>query len=481
MERIRPMLDLHSATATLRRLVYRPQNRNDLDQTAPDRDPSLALYRDLLLGTTRIPEAATIALPAVPRLGGRDVNSIWPASLRLASTDPATAAAETNSVNLPDIRGADGIKLNFGVEPGSIYTLLQSRGTRLNGVFRSWGNQQNALERVGVMILTAAGYSRIDIGAQADAGLQVHLNGRLLQAGQSARLADGGLIHVARNKQHIYLRTPQDFTLAFDSHDTESAPLIGLRFPTTPPLGERTAEPLAGLLAPSFQTPSRPHYINRSGESYPGPVESLRVTSGLYGPSPAAPQSKFTPSDSTLGAVYQHYFGFPPETTHLELQPQDIMEQWQWINQQSIDLNLIQNAEARDRKLREQERKQELLLTAALKGGNIDLAILLLSATETQNANNLTRRLVLRIHQLQKQRQTLSAQMAQVDQTDSATGSSQLQSLVTQASNIASEISLLQTFLQDAVASKRNIQEFASNWIQQSYQTTRSIIQSIGR
>ncbi len=58
---------------------------------------------------------------------------------------------------------------------------------------------------------------------------------------------------------------------------------------------------------------------------------------------------------------------------------------------------------------------------------------------------------------------------------------SQLQGLANQAESIGTEINLLQTFLQDTMSSKRNTQEFASNWIRSSHETARSIIQNIGR
>lgn len=474
------MCHLDPAASTPPALVHRPAIRNDFAQPSPQRQTSSESYQDLVAGTTRAQNTATVALPAHPFLGGRYVHAIWPVSPDASRGKSAATAATTHATDDgPALRGLDGTRMSFTGQPGVVYTLLQSPGRRLNGTFRSWGDRQPGLDRIGLLLIAPTGYSRIEVGPQADGQVETRINGLSLQAGQSIRLADGGLLHVARDAQHLYMRSPQAETIAIRIHSTPSGPLLGLRLYAAN--RDTKLSNLGGLLAQTFQTPSRPRHISPDGEIYRGSIEELRVSSGLFGPAAANPQESLFPTEMALGPVYEHYFGLPAEQTFTTLSPDDIMKQWQWINQQSVQLDLIQNAAARERKLREQERKQELLLAAALKGGHIDLAILLLAATETQAANDLTRRLVSRIHNLQKQRQTLSAQMAQVGQTEDAAGTSQLQSLVTQTSNIATEISLLQTFLQDAVASKRNIQEFASNWIQQSHQTTRSIIQSIGR
>ncbi|OGP12634.1 MAG: hypothetical protein A2053_05390 [Deltaproteobacteria bacterium GWA2_50_8] len=86
--------------------------------------------------------------------------------------------------------------------------------------------------------------------------------------------------------------------------------------------------------------------------------------------------------------------------------------------------------------------------------------------------------LLMRIQSLTQQRQNLSTQMNEIK--EDAKGASQLQSLVTQSNNVGTEIAMLQTFLQDVTSSKRNDQQFASNFIKQSHETSQAIIRNIG-
>src|SRR3989338_240227 len=126
----------------------------------------------------------------------------------------------------------------------------------------------------------------------------------------------------------------------------------------------------------------------------------------------------------------------------------------------------------------QEARKQQLLLKAALMGGNIELAVLFFSMLETKQANKVSTMLLMRIQSLTQQRQNLSTQMNEIK--EDAKGASQLQSLVTQSNNVGTEIAMLQTFLQDVTSSKRNDQQFASNFIKQSHETSQAIIRNIG-
>lgn len=437
------------------------RTRNLQEQLRISQRQALA-YRTLLNGQSRTSKGAKMALPQPITLYRREVHTIWPHRVPApVLQNAATTNTDHGFGTAPQIRGANGARIQLSPRSGTVYNLLHDSGLRINARFRNWLGRRPAPDRIGLLVAGRGGYSRIHVGFSANGLLTTGLNGRTLRTGQSARLADGGLLHVSRTGRSVYMRSQHGYTTTIRAHSNGRHRGLSIHI-RNPRRALRSRAPLpGGLLGSTFRHPlSRRPSIS---PSHPASHESYEVRTGLFG----SPHPRVTQA--------------PLLTNQQDMSANEIAVTWQQINQQSVRFNMIQSATMRQKKLREKERKLEQLLNAALHSGNMDLAVLLLSAAETSTANELTGRLVSQMHQLQKQRQTLSAQMAQAGQSKDQQGTSQLQSLVTKAANIGTDISLLQTFLQDAIGSKRNIQEFASNWITQSHQTTRSIIQSIGR
>ncbi len=155
---------------------------------------------------------------------------------------------------------------------------------------------------------------------------------------------------------------------------------------------------------------------------------------------------------------------------------EEIQNQW---NQTLYDSN-NQNAVNNTRDLMNQEeakcKKLELILMQALRSGNLDMAVLLLSGLETSRSNSITAGLMGRIENLQQQRKTIAEQMAKLG--NDAQAAQQGSSLNLQASNIATDISLLQTFLQEVSSEKQEAQTFASNFIKNRHETAMGILRN---
>ncbi len=432
-------------------------------------------YRNLINGQASYRCHGKVALPTQTRIKHRVVHAPWPRQVIPLRTRPAIAAREHTQIKAHSLTGADGGQVIFHGRAGRTYNVLNDKGLQINARYKMNPGTGTHIGQVGYLAAGRGGYSRVLIATQSNQQLRVQTNGRRLAPGQSTRLADGGTLHLGRSGRHAYIRSQEGYRTAITIQGNGLQSSLKLRISASSFGVKQDEIAPKGLLGNTFDRGSQAiQQIAGSALDY--------ETAGLF----SRPRTQLNPHpllkvNKHIGAVYQHYFKLKPQMRFSELERGQVKNLWeQTMNKMTIQ-NMTQSSWNQQRQLQTQDRKVELLLMAALNSGNMDLAVLMLSGLETRSANKLTQNLVKQIHQLQQQRQQLSAQMSQTGSGDNATSASQLQSLTTKASNIGTEISLLQTFLQDAMSSKRNTQEFASNWIRQSHETSRSIIQNIGR
>ncbi|OGQ26401.1 MAG: hypothetical protein A3I75_02940 [Deltaproteobacteria bacterium RIFCSPLOWO2_02_FULL_50_16] len=371
----------------------------------------------------------------------------------------------------------------FKADPGATYNLLNDRGLVINGKTQAGPTMQGKadLNEIGMVIQGMGGYSRIHVSNRElynGTGKPYHatLNGKPLLPGQSARLADGGLIHIAASGQSVYVKNAEGYQTNIQIHkknqlQAQNYLQINARSPHQGVIkdGQRPG----GLLGEKI--------LGNDPLSNPDKIQKMKVAHGIHGMPPATAVYDPLPQEvQVMDLAYCHHFSptIKPSTTTQEMTPEVIQDLWNQTNNFIMDQNTKSDAILAQNKDLQEARKQQLLLKAALMGGNIELAVLLFSMLETKQANKVSTMLLMRIQSLTQQRQNLSTQMNEIK--EDAKGASQLQSLVTQSNNVGTEIAMLQTFLQDVTSSKRNDQQFASNFIKQSHETSQAIIRNIG-
>jgi hypothetical protein len=157
--------------------------------------------------------------------------------------------------------------------------------------------------------------------------------------------------------------------------------------------------------------------------------------------------------------------------------PEQIQALWNQVLAESSRLTSCQTAEQANRSQEEKTKKLERLLLTALHSGDIDSAMLLLAGLESREADRISAGLMQRMLQLQDQRKKLTGQMAPTgDQSKDAQNS---QSVSAQMADIGTEISLLQTFLQDVQSHKNETQQMASNYLKSQHDTAMGIVRNM--
>ena len=111
---------------------------------------------------------------------------------------------------------------------------------------------------------------------------------------------------------------------------------------------------------------------------------------------------------------------------------------------------------------------------------DIDSAILSFGTKEVAASNRLIGGLLRQMAALNQERRTLAEQIAGLD-SKAADYSSRLADLQNQTTTVGTDIAMLQTFLQEAAATKRQAEELTSNLLAQSNRTAENIIQNISR
>ncbi len=171
--------------------------------------------------------------------------------------------------------------------------------------------------------------------------------------------------------------------------------------------------------------------------------------------------------DSAANSTSNPYQPPVPETNPAQTL-QDLWDQTLQMQEPNVSGNTSIQQVSKSRKLR-------LLLQLALMSGNMDLAMLLLGSLETQQANSVAAGLMTQIRNLQEQRQSIANQMGNKEIKPN-----ELQKLNVQAGDIGTEISLLQTFLQDVMSQKNEAQAMTSNFLKSKHDTAMGIIRNMG-
>lgn len=218
----------------------------------------------------------------------------------------------------------------------------------------------------------------------------------------------------------------------------------------------------AGLrVEPFFGSPTQvqSQYLRLlSGQNYFPQPANLMCSAAEIAPPPTAANQRGSLDDSMLTS-------------------DEIKSMWDQVIRDSSNQNTLQSS--REDALRQEEKikKLELLLKLALSSGNIELAMLLLSSLDTTQSNQISKNLMMNMQSLQDKRKAISNQMATLGgDTQSAP---QVQKLNNDITEINTEISLLQTLLQDVNSHKRETQELASNFLKSRHDTSQAIIRNM--
>ncbi len=176
--------------------------------------------------------------------------------------------------------------------------------------------------------------------------------------------------------------------------------------------------------------------------------------------------------------LYRSYFDME-EGLNFELIPAgEIQDLWNQVIRDSVTRSTIETGRSLLNSQQDRKKKLELLLMAALKSGNIDLAVIMLSGLESREANQLAGQLMTRMQDLQKERRSIAEQIGQI-KDNSGESAAKLNSLNIKAGDIGTEISILQTFLQDVMAQKKEAQTMASQVLNSRHEAGMAILRNI--
>lgn len=216
-------------------------------------------------------------------------------------------------------------------------------------------------------------------------------------------------------------------------------------------------------------------YPRAASSSIPSPVFQPSV-----GGVTCSPLRDFEPRTnlSVADPAYTEHFGLE-QGLNCELIPADeIQQMWNQVLADSSRQIMKQTVDQSRHQEESKTKKLELLLRLALNSGDMDTAMLLFSGLESRQANEVSAGLMKRMQQLQDQRKSLVKQMAPTgDQSKDAQNSQKVQA---DMSDIGTEMSLLQTFLQDIQSRKNEAQQMASNFIKSRHDTGMGIIRNMG-
>ena len=122
-------------------------------------------------------------------MGGQRVHHPWPPQVSSQQSRPQQSTPPKHS-----LRGQGHIPIAFQGEASKIYNLLNDQGLQINARYRKGLRQGTHIDAVGVLAIGRGGYSRIHVATDRMGRFTLRINGRALVAGQSTRLADGGLL-----------------------------------------------------------------------------------------------------------------------------------------------------------------------------------------------------------------------------------------------------------------------------------------------
>lgn len=387
--------------------------------------------------------------------------------------DPVAAGQEATVTGDPHVKEADGGKFDFQGEPGKVYNLLNDQGLIVNAKFQPWKGQQNAttMGEIAVMVSGNQGTSIIQINAHNQPHLT--LNGQHVQPGEFLTLADGGTLSLSNDGRMIDIVSKEGYHQRIRVQGNGSEAYLDYSVRSSAKGVAADGKLPGGLVGHTFDADT----ILKNGKTgkgaqgegaIDGVYTDYEVPNGLLGmPQPQVMRSQAMACPTVTSSDYQANFGIPIGTNPALMPSETIQDLWQATLQQPDTFG--QSRDAKTRKL-------QLLLQLALASGNIDLAMLLMSGLETRQCNEVAAGLMNQIQDLQSQRKAYAEEMGKLGKNGDP---SKFQEFNIKAGDIGTEISLLQTFLQDVMAQKNESQAMASNFLKAKHETSMGIIRNM--
>jgi hypothetical protein len=392
----------------------------------------------------------------------------------VAGHEQATIAGD------PHVTEADGGHFDFQGVPGRTYNMINDSGFTANAKFQSYqGNQGlTTIGEIGIKVDGPYGSSYVRINPHQESPLS--LNGLGIAPGQTHATADGGALSLSLDGKTINLVTREGYQNTITVQGSGAEAYLDYSVKSGAFGVAADGKMPGGVLGQTFDADP----IQRNGRTgagaqgegaIAGRYTDYEVPGGVFGyPQPSVVNPGVLSYPTITDPLYQHYFGIAPGTSPALIPPDQIQQMWDTTNSSTSlmiqDQFLANSADAKKAK------KQQLLLQLALSSGNMDMAMLLISSLETRQANQIAGGLAQQIQKLQDQRSQIAEQMGQLGNDKQ----SDLSKLNTQASGIGTEISMLQTFLQDVMSQKNEAQTMASNFLKSRHDTAMGILHNMG-
>lgn len=404
-----------------------------------------------------------------------------PVSAGAIPSAPVAAGQQAKVWGDPHVTEADGGKFDFQGAVGKSYNLINDTGLILNATFQSYQGRQDmtTMGEIGGMVSGPNGTSMIRINAHNQPPASV--NGISVQPGGTVQLADGGSLSVSRDGKTITIATKEGYqnTITVQGSGGDAYLDYSLRSGAQG-VGSDGRMP-GGLVGHTFDADTLARNGKTgSGAQGEGAIDGVytdyEVPGGVLGlPQPQVLKNGAFPDLQITDPRYQQYFGIPTGTSASLIGPDQIQEMWNQVVNDSLNQSMIQGSRNTANESAQKTKKMELLLQLALNSGNIDMAMLLISGLETRRANELAGTIMGRIQELQKERQAFVTDMSKKNQDPQEAAR-----LNNMAGDKSTEISLLQTLLQDLMAQKNEAQQMASNYLKSKHETAQAILRNIG-
>ncbi len=205
---------------------------------------------------------------------------------------------------------------------------------------------------------------------------------------------------------------------------------------------------------------------------YRAPLACVREKSGYVPPRPGpvrgpiATEADFPPPPPPPAAAL-HY---ERESLSIDLSGDLSVDLLGWdrenrARQSALDRVSTQNLKA-DRLLQ--------LIEFAVKSGNIEMAMLLFSGSESRAANEMARTVVEKMQELREARRAVSAEMAQMPAGEK--GSRAIAQLQQRIQDIDTDMGVYQSIVKDVMQQKESAVELASTVMTMSHNTAMSVL-----
>ncbi|MBI3541250.1 MAG: hypothetical protein HY073_03830 [Deltaproteobacteria bacterium] len=397
---------------------------------------------------------------------------------------PVAANQQAKVEGDPHFTEADGGHFDFQGEAGKTYNLINDSGFTLNAKFQTYNGNNNltTMGEIGGLVSGVNGSSLVKITAN---GPKVTVNGSDILPGQSVPLADGGLLTVSADSKTVTFNTKEGYQNTVTVQGTPGSSYLDYSVKSSSIGVDSDGKMPGGLVGQTFDGDG----AQRNGKTgagaqgegaIQGTPTDYEVPGGIYGaPQPQIMKPGAYPNVITQDPTYYSNFGIPVGTNPLLISSDQIQDLWNNVmNESTNQMNASNNQEiiAQDDA---KSKKLQMLIQLALQSGNVELAMLLMASLESQSANSIAGGLMTKIQGLQDQRQEYANQMAGLDgnQKDASQVGASLSAKI---GGIQTDITMLQTFLQEVMSQKRDSQQMACNMIKSDHDTAQAIIRNMG-